>query len=29
MGLGHNSLWERDRANYDKWARKFDGEADA
>jgi peptidoglycan/LPS O-acetylase OafA/YrhL len=29
IGLGHNSLWERDRANYDKWARKFDGEADA
>ena len=28
-GSGHNSLWERDRANYDKWARKFDGEADA
>ncbi len=27
-GLGHNSLWERDRANYDKWAKKFDGEAD-
>ena len=27
-GLGHNSLWERDRANYDKWATKFDGEAD-
>jgi hypothetical protein len=27
-GLGHNSLWERDRANYDKWARKFDNEAD-
>jgi peptidoglycan/LPS O-acetylase OafA/YrhL len=29
VGLGHNSLWERDRANYDKWARKFNGEADA
>jgi peptidoglycan/LPS O-acetylase OafA/YrhL len=29
VGLGHNSLWERDRANYDKWARKFDREADA
>jgi peptidoglycan/LPS O-acetylase OafA/YrhL len=28
VGLGHNSLWERDRASYDKWARKFDGEAD-
>jgi peptidoglycan/LPS O-acetylase OafA/YrhL len=27
-GLGHNSLWERDRANYDKWAKKFDREAD-
>ena len=28
VGLGHNSLWERDRTNYDKWARKFNGEAD-
>ncbi len=28
VGLGHNSLWERDRVNYDKWARKFNGEAD-
>ncbi len=29
VGLGHNSLWERDRANYDRWAAKFDREADA
>jgi peptidoglycan/LPS O-acetylase OafA/YrhL len=29
MGLGHNSLWEKDRANFDNWARKFDREADA
>ncbi|MET0324993.1 MAG: acyltransferase family protein, partial [Ilumatobacteraceae bacterium] len=29
VGLGHNSLWERDRANFDNWARKFDREADA
>jgi hypothetical protein len=29
IGLGHNSLWERDRANFDNWARKFDREADA
>ena len=28
IGLGHNSLWERDRQNYDKWARKFNSEAD-
>ena len=28
IGLGHNSLWERDRANYDNWAAKFDREAD-
>jgi peptidoglycan/LPS O-acetylase OafA/YrhL len=29
LGLGHNSLWEKDRANFDNWARKFDREADA
>jgi peptidoglycan/LPS O-acetylase OafA/YrhL len=29
MGLGHNTLWEKDRANFDNWARKFDREADA
>jgi peptidoglycan/LPS O-acetylase OafA/YrhL len=29
VGLGHNSLWERDRANYDEWARKFDEPAEA
>jgi peptidoglycan/LPS O-acetylase OafA/YrhL len=29
IGLGHNSLWERDRANFDNWAAKFDREADA
>jgi peptidoglycan/LPS O-acetylase OafA/YrhL len=28
IGLGHNSLWERDRANYDAWAEQFDAEAD-
>ena len=28
-GLGHNSLWETDRANFDNWAGKFDREADA
>ena len=29
MGLGHNSLWEKDRTDFDRWARKFDREADA
>jgi peptidoglycan/LPS O-acetylase OafA/YrhL len=29
IGLGHNSLWERDRHRYDNWADKFDREADA
>ena len=29
MGLGHNSLWEKDRADFDNWAQKFDREADA
>ena len=28
VGLGHNSLWERDRARFDEWAEKFDEEAD-
>ncbi len=28
VGLGYNSLWERDRRNYDRWAEKFDREAD-
>ncbi|MCA1677566.1 MAG: hypothetical protein LC777_00775 [Actinobacteria bacterium] len=27
VGLGYNSLWERNRARYDHWARRFDGEA--
>jgi hypothetical protein len=27
VGLGYNSLWERDRRNYDLWARRFDREA--
>lgn len=29
VGLGYNSLWERDRKNYEKWAAKFDREAEA
>jgi peptidoglycan/LPS O-acetylase OafA/YrhL len=29
IGLGHNSLWERDRGRFDNWAGKFDREADA
>lgn len=29
VGLGHNTLWERDRANFDRWASKFDTEAEA
>jgi hypothetical protein len=28
VGLGHNSLWERDRANYDAWAEQFDTQAE-
>ncbi len=28
IGLGHNSLWERNRVNYDLWADKFDSEAE-
>lgn len=27
IGLGYNSLWERGRRNYARWARKFDTEA--
>jgi hypothetical protein len=29
VGLGYNSLWEKDRKNYDKWAAKFDNEVEA
>ena len=28
VGLGYNSLWERDRHRYDKWAARFDEQAD-
>jgi peptidoglycan/LPS O-acetylase OafA/YrhL len=28
VGLGHNTLWERDRVGFDDWAEKFDSEAD-
>ncbi len=28
IGLGHNSLWERDRVDFDDWSAKFDREAD-
>ena len=27
IGLGYNSLWERNRRNYDRWAARFDDEA--
>ena len=27
IGIGYNSLWERGRKNYSRWARKFDSEA--
>jgi hypothetical protein len=27
VGLGYNSLWERDRRNYRRWAGRFDAEA--
>jgi hypothetical protein len=27
VGLGYNSLWERNRANYGRWAARFDREA--
>jgi hypothetical protein len=29
VGVGYNSLWERDRADYDRWAEKFDDEAES
>ena len=29
VALGYNSLWEKNRRNYDKWAKKFDDEAEA
>jgi uncharacterized protein YjeT (DUF2065 family)/lysophospholipase L1-like esterase len=29
IGLGYNSLWEKDRKGFDRWAAKFDKEADA
>ena len=28
VGLGYNTLWERDRSSFDYWAAKFDREAD-
>lgn len=28
VGLGYNSLWERNRRSYDTWARRFDAEAE-
>lgn len=28
VGVGYNSMWERDRRNYDTWAARFDAEAD-
>jgi len=28
INLGHNALWERDRANFDDWAEEFDRHAD-
>jgi hypothetical protein len=27
VGLGHNTLWERNRHNYDMWAARFDAES--
>jgi hypothetical protein len=27
VGIGYNSLWERNRRNYGRWAARFDGEA--
>lgn len=29
VALGYNSLWERNRRNYERWAKKFDDEAEA
>ncbi len=28
MAIGYNSLWEKDRRNYDRWAAQFDKQAD-
>jgi hypothetical protein len=28
VGLGYNSLWERDRNRYEKWSKRFDEQAD-
>ena len=28
LGVGHNTLWERDRVDYDRWAARFDRQAD-
>jgi hypothetical protein len=28
VGLGYNSLWERDRYRYEKWSERFDEQAD-
>ena len=27
IGIGYNSLWERDRVNHRRWAERFDGDA--
>jgi lysophospholipase L1-like esterase len=29
VAIGYNSLWQKDREDYDKWAAKFDREANA
>ena len=29
IGLGYNSLWQKDRANFNAWAAQFDREADS
>jgi hypothetical protein len=29
VGLGYNSLWQRNRAHFNTWAQQFDREADA
>jgi len=29
IAIGYNSLWQKDRENFDKWAAKFDREANA
>jgi lysophospholipase L1-like esterase len=28
VALGYNSLWEKDRKNFDRWAKKFDAEVE-